>query len=51
MYWKCSKYGGGGVGVVVVVGVGGGSGGDGGVDGHGCIMRYIYFYATAFLPL
>ena len=27
------------------------SGGGGGVDGHVCIMRYIYVYATDFWPL
>ena len=40
MYWECSNYGGcGGCGD-------GGSGGGGGIDGHDCIMRYIYVYAT-----
>ena len=49
MYWECSNSGGSGVGC----GSGGGSGSscDGGVDGHGCIMRHVYGYATDFLPI
>ena len=45
MFWECSNCGGGGG-----VGCGGGCGNgcDGGVDGHGCIMRYVYVYATDF---
>ena len=42
MFWECSNCGGGGVGC----GGGCGSGCDGGVDGHGCIVRYVYVYAT-----
>ena len=37
MYWECSNCGCCGIGC----GGGGGSGCDGGVDGHGCIMRYV----------